>query len=220
MSRGSDSAAYYEQDRLDFVAFIVAHTGIAGRALDVGCAGGLLGSALMKHGWTVYGVEPEAEIAGRASTRLHKVFCETFPSSGVHEGAPYDAIVFGDSLEHMQDPWDALSVAVDLLSDDGVLFASVPNVSHLSVVRGLLRGRWQYAESGLLDSTHLRFFTPSSFEEALQAVGLEVFGRHAVRPGLRRGAKPVEWLLASCAPHMLAFQFYVAARKCGGDARA
>jgi SAM-dependent methyltransferase len=71
----------------------------------------------------------------------------------------YDTVLLLDVLEHLVDPWAVLGRCRRLLSEDGRALLSIPNVAHWSVRRDLLRGRWRYQESGLLDRTHLRFFT-------------------------------------------------------------
>jgi hypothetical protein len=82
----------------------------------------------------------------------------------------FDALVLGDVLEHLQDPWRVLRQLREHIEPDGVCVACIPNVGHWSLVAELLRGQWSYAEHGLLDRTHLRFFTLDSaialFEKA------------------------------------------------------
>ncbi|NBP40252.1 MAG: methyltransferase domain-containing protein, partial [Betaproteobacteria bacterium] len=82
------------------------------------------------------------------------------------------ASVLGDILEHLKDPWAMLSRLAACLSPDGVLLACIPNVGHWTVIDGLLRGDFSYRDQGLLDRTHLRFFTASSMLELFQRAGL------------------------------------------------
>ena len=87
----------------------------------------------------------------------------------------FDCIVFNDVLEHLVDPWAALRETRDRVSVGGSVVASMPNVRHRHVVRELvLRGRWDYAERGVLDKTHLRFFTRSSMLELFADTGYRI----------------------------------------------
>lgn len=83
----------------------------------------------------------------------------------------YSAILCADVLEHLRDPWTFLGRLRDLLADDGRLLLSVPNVGYLGLLVDLLRGNFSYRNEGLLDRTHLRFFTLASLKEALEAAG-------------------------------------------------
>jgi 2-polyprenyl-3-methyl-5-hydroxy-6-metoxy-1,4-benzoquinol methylase len=90
------------------------------------------------------------------------------------EPASFDCIIFADVLEHLVDPWRTLREAAELLSDDGVVVASVPNVQNLAVLWRLARGRWDYRERGILDRGHLRFFTLKTLCDLFAQAGLEV----------------------------------------------
>jgi GT2 family glycosyltransferase len=83
----------------------------------------------------------------------------------------FDYIIFGDVLEHLQEPWNVLSRMHSLLKPGGKLLASIPNVSHFSVIRDLIQGRWTYTDRGLLDITHLRFFTLESLQRLFNGCG-------------------------------------------------
>jgi hypothetical protein len=88
---------------------------------------------------------------------------------------PFDCIVFNDVLEHMIDPWSVLATTRSLLSARGVVVASIPNIRHVSVLLPLLvRGRWSYMEWGVLDRTHLRFFTRRSMISMFEGAGYRV----------------------------------------------
>jgi 2-polyprenyl-3-methyl-5-hydroxy-6-metoxy-1,4-benzoquinol methylase len=206
-------SAYYGCSRKAFVDFLEAHRPMHGRALDIGCAGGRFGADLLSRGFTeVVGIEPVPEVAELARTNLSSVVTGTF--SGVDRAALglFDVIAFGDSLEHMLDPWQALRDAREMLTGGGVLLLSVPNVAHLSVLLSAWRrGRWDYKGKGLLDRTHLRFFTPATLAEALVAAGFETTASMDIERPLsfkRRLLKPV---IAAFWPHLLVFEMYVIA---------
>jgi 2-polyprenyl-3-methyl-5-hydroxy-6-metoxy-1,4-benzoquinol methylase len=142
----------------------------ARRVLDVGCSTGRFGERIRARGGvTVVGVEPDAVAAEQARPRLDEVVVGLFPEVEPRLSGCFDAIVFNDVLEHMVEPADALPACRRLLARDGVLVASVPNVRHVTVLGPLLlRGDWRYTEIGILDQTHLRFFTRSSLLEFFQ----------------------------------------------------
>lgn len=163
---------YDDSSRSEVVAYIPSST-IS--LLDVGCAKG--GFALVlkaaRPELQVDGLEPDVAAAAVAEPRLRTLFHGRFPNG--LGGRTYDCVTFLDSLEHMIDPWSALRSARTLLNAGGCVVASIPNVRHISVLRQLLmNGEWRYEDQGLLDRTHLRFFTRRSmmrlFEEAGYAV--------------------------------------------------
>ena len=86
----------------------------------------------------------------------------------------FDAILFGDVLEHLADPSDALVRVRPWLSERGVLVASVPNLGHWSIVDDLLRGRFDYVPYGILSGTHVRFFTRATLVDLFEASGYRV----------------------------------------------
>jgi 2-polyprenyl-3-methyl-5-hydroxy-6-metoxy-1,4-benzoquinol methylase len=205
--------AYYRCTRKGLVDFLAAHHPMAGRALDIGCAEGFFGAALLERGFTeVVGVEPVSEVADRARARLSRVVVGTFDDIDRSSLGLFDVVAFGDSLEHMLDPWKALRDAREMLTSDGVLLLSVPNVAHLSVLLSAWRrGRWDYKDKGLLDRTHIRFFTPATLSEALVVAGFETTATMDIEKPLsfkRRLARP---LIAALWPHLLVFQMFVVA---------
>ena len=148
----------------------------ARRILDVGCADGGFGLTMRDAGTSaeLWGLEPDLDAAGRASDVYDVVVTDVFPSARLPE-RHFDAIFFNDVLEHLVDPWSALGAAKPLLSERGVVIASIPNSRHVDVWWPLLRhGAWSYTETGLLDRTHLRFFTRSSIREMFETGGWSV----------------------------------------------
>ena len=132
------------------------------RILEVGCGAGRLGSALkeLRPGRVVFGVERESGPASEAGRRLDGVFCiDVEREAPPLPPASLDCILYGDVLEHLRDPGAVLERDRGLLRPDGVVVCSIPNLQHHSVVSQLLRGDFQYQDRGLLDETHLRFFT-------------------------------------------------------------
>ncbi|GAB2685792.1 class I SAM-dependent methyltransferase [Thalassiella azotivora] len=148
--------------------------GTGKRVLDVGCASGYLGRVLMDRGCTVVGVEYDPEAAAQAEDVLEKVVVadlETVDLVEVCGADTFDVVVFGDVLEHLKDPQRVLRRAADLLTPDGYVVISLPHVAHGDVRLALLQGRFDYTPTGLLDSTHLRFFTRSAVHQMLSESG-------------------------------------------------
>jgi 2-polyprenyl-3-methyl-5-hydroxy-6-metoxy-1,4-benzoquinol methylase len=168
--------AYYAGSRPDLRALIPAS---ARRTLDVGCGAGALGAALKtdRPGIEAVGIEVFAEAADIAETRLDRLLrldLQTLTELPYDHGY-FDAMTFGDVLEHMQDPYGLLRTLKPYLAHDGVIVCSIPNVKHWSVVGNLLiNDQWQYGDSGLLDRTHVHFFTITEIGHMLDEVGFEV----------------------------------------------
>lgn len=145
------------------------------RVLDVGCATGYLGEALMDQGCRVSGVEYDPEAADRAGAVLDEVLVADLESADLveHFGAgSFDVVVFGDVLEHLRDPARVLRACVPLLSDKGSVVISIPNVAHASLRLALLQGRWTYSDRGLLDRTHVQLFTRRTLLDMITSAGL------------------------------------------------
>jgi 2-polyprenyl-3-methyl-5-hydroxy-6-metoxy-1,4-benzoquinol methylase len=146
------------------------------RILDVGCGRGVFGAALRKRAeCEVWGVEPDAACIANANSNLNKVLHGCFsPGLDLPEKF-FDGIVFNDVLEHLLDPLSALQYALTLLSDKGVVVASIPNIGHFPIVWKLaICGEWDYKERGILDETHLRFYTRSGIKKLFEQAGLEI----------------------------------------------
>ena len=195
--------------------------------LEVGCASGYFTQALLEGGAAaVDGIEVDADDARQAEPHLRKLIVDSVESPAVTDeldDEAYDAIVCGDVLEHLRDPGAVVRTLVPKLRRGGVFVVSIPNVAHHSVRFGLLVGRFEYEELGLLDKTHLRFFTRRSVRELLRDAGLEIvredftYGRgksflwrvELLQPVFHRSIRP----LMPVFPGLLAFQFVVTARR-------
>ncbi|RIV17628.1 glycosyltransferase [Alicyclobacillaceae bacterium I2511] len=144
------------------------------RVLDVGCACGGLGLTLKNRGVAeVAGIELDPAAAVDARTVLDDVWVGDASSLSLPRPPGwYEALVFADVLEHMVDPLAALVHLLTYLKPGGVVVASIPNVGHISVLQGLLNGTWTYQSAGVLDRTHLRFFTLVEMQRLLNEAGL------------------------------------------------
>ncbi len=160
------------QARADLVSRIPAG---ATSALDVGCSRGETARLLREAGVTrVVGIEPDAGDAADAAKLCDRVL--TVPLEDVREefSGQFDAVLFGDVLEHLPDPSAALLRVRPWLSAEGAVIASVPNVGHWSVVADLIAGRFDYVPYSLLSGTHIRFFTRSTLRDLFEASGFTI----------------------------------------------
>ena len=159
------------------VALLDAIPPEAALVLEIGCGDGQLGAAhKARHpACRVYGVELHPAAATIAAGRLDMVICgavETLDLDGLR--GQVDCLVYGDVLEHLVDPWSVLARHRSLLSPGGMVVASIPNVQHISLLQHLLRGGWTYSDHGILDDTHLRFFTLDSIRALFDRAGLAI----------------------------------------------
>lgn len=186
----NDYRVYAESTRHEMLEFVPTE---AKRILDVGCSVGNFGELLKKEREPeVWGVEPDPEAAAIAETKLDKVICGLFGEGIDLPKNHFDCIVFNDVLEHMVDPYSALEFSKSLLSPTGKIVASIPNVRYFGNIWNLLiRREWEYQDSGVLDRTHLRFFTKTSIYRLFADIGLRVIAL--------RGINAVDW----SDPHLL-----------------
>lgn len=171
--QGEDSP-YWSETRSHVADLVPAQ---AQRVLDVGCNDGSFGAAVLarRPGREVWGIEPHDLDAQAAATKLTGVATGFYPDALDEVPGDFDCVSFNHVLEHMVDPWAALRVTRERLAPDGVIVGELPNVRHLPFLVDLgLRGRFDYVDSGLLDRTHLRFFTRSSAQDLFTSTGYEV----------------------------------------------
>lgn len=152
-------------------------THLAGqRILDVGCGTGGLGAELAQRGNTVYGLTISECEAALARQRLAEVIVgdlETMEALPFSEHF-FDTVIFADVLEHLRDPKRPLELIKPYLKPSAQIIASIPNVANIIVRWNLLRGRFDYEEYGILDNTHLRFFTFRTAKELLTSCGFQI----------------------------------------------
>ena len=194
------------------------------RVLDIGTASGTLARMCRDHSLQLFGVEPNPNWARLAEPLYEKIFVGPIQEAEAEFLTGYDAVVLGDVLEHLSMPDVILQKLVSLQSPATTFIISVPNIANVWIRLNLLVGNFNYAERGILDRTHLRFFTRKTLSALLQNAGLEILSIK-VTPiplelvsGLFLSA-PGRWLhamfaqLTSLLPTLLGYQFVVKARK-------
>ena len=182
------TSTYYRNCRSDVLDLLV---GDAGRVLDVGCGEGATGAELLRIGRAdrVDGIELSPAAAEEARRHYQTVAVGDLDQVDRSSLAcDYDTMMCNDVLEHVADPWSVLRMLTEEhVRPGGTVVVSIPNVQCIEVVAPLLGGRFDYGEDGVLDRTHLRFFTRSSGRELVAASGLTIEAEAAGRVGASRG---------------------------------
>ena len=157
---------YHQSARAEVVSFLNDPPGVV---LDVGCGGGATGKLIKEKfpGTRVIGIELNPHAADHARRVIDDVICESVDTVDLPQLLPdirIDTVLLLDVLEHLYDPWRTLVRLRRWLTAGARVLASVPNIRNLSNLDELAAGRWEYAPNGVLDVTHLRFFTRSTLK--------------------------------------------------------
>ena len=171
-----------------------------GHILEVGCSSGATGMAIKQKFPNVkyIGVDSDKESADIAQTRLDdvivadidKVQLDTF---GFKKEC-FDLIICADILEHLYDPWKMLFDLRDYLTPDGRIIASIPNVQHINNIINLMNGNWRYnVNGGLLDATHIRFFTLNEIVKMFNGTGYDIINCSGADPKLKSDEWPTDF---------------------------
>lgn len=183
--------------------------------LEVGCATGYM-TRFMKESLEcrVTAVEIDAAMAEQARPYAHRMIVGdiTCPQVWQQIRGGYDCVMFADVLEHLARPWEVLGQARDWLAPRGVVLASIPNIAHYRIRLKLLAGIFEYKQYGILDDTHLRFFTARTARALFEGAGYEV--EAFVPTSFRRCEK----ILLKSFPGAFSIQFVLKARPLPGAA--
>lgn len=177
----SDERGYVELQTIPYRAhhllasLVLANTEPGDRIFEGGVSSGYFARVLTAAGRRVDGFELDPDAAERASTVCETVWQGDLATFDLGQlNGPYDLVLFGDTLEHVPDPKTVLVAMRDQLVDDGTVVVSVPNIANWTIRLSLLAGRFRYTDRGILDRTHLRFFTVSTLRSLLEDSGFVV----------------------------------------------
>jgi methionine biosynthesis protein MetW len=188
------------------------------RVLELGCATGFMSRYLVqRRGCSVIGIEVDPEASVQAKKYCLDVLVEDLNSSSwivrLAE-CTFDIVLMGDVLEHLANPERVLTNVYSLLAKEGCLVISLPNIVHWLTRLKILFGQFDYEPFGILDHTHLRFYTPKTARQMIESCGYEVTRFHPVCGGRLNGhGRPLWQWLARCAPSLFAYQMLFEARK-------
>ena len=198
------------------------------RILDVGAADGIVSRRLTERGWRVTGLEGDPALAQAGARHCERMLTANLNREIPEVAGPFDAILYGDVLEHLVDPLRVLVELDRALVPDGFVMISVPNIAHLYIRLLLLVGRFDYIDRGILDDSHLRFFTERSLRALIADAGLTV-ERFTATPAPLYQILPASWhkrwvaathavnaVIARSLPRLLGYQLIVLARPKGG----
>lgn len=205
--------SYFEYERSEMLHFIPDK---AKKILEIGCGNGAFGKLVKTNRECEYwGIEPDKKAADIAAEGLDKVLAVHFDEASELPEYYFDCVVFNDVLEHLYDPWKTVRNCKKLLLDSGTIVASIPNFFYLPNLKELYRTREiRYKESGILDFTHLRFFTRKSIKTLFEENGYRISmmqGINACQPRLL--FRPFFWLFKSRLEEVLYMQYGVRADK-------
>jgi len=207
---------YYAFSRPEMIKYVPTN---AKKILDVGCSEGNFGRILKERTkCEVLGVELDYSSANRAREILDRVFTGSFEYwvkyfDRVH--FKFDCMVFNDSLEHFAYPENILNSIKPLLNKDGTIVASIPNMRYLPVLDDLLFNKnWEYKDSGILDNTHMRFYTINSIKTLFNNAGYDIISIEGInkRDDLVGHANFLSELLQADLSDTVYLQFAVVAK--------
>lgn len=182
------SYAYFEDINWGLLRLWGARSGAS--ILDVGCGYATTSQRLRELGNRVTGIESSSEAVKVASGRLDEVLEADLQDVSALGDRRFDCIIFADVLEHLPWPLEILRQYHPFLEPDGSVIVSLPNVGLWSMRLSLMAGRFEYGDTGVLDRTHLRFFTRRTARRLIEDAGL-VIERHTYNPGIVRPFVPL-----------------------------
>lgn len=194
------------------------------KVLDVGTATGMLARMCENKALRFFGVEMNSDWAQVASPFYEKIWIQSIDAMDEEFLQGYNAVILGDLLEHLSAPEPVLKKLVSLQDSDSIFLISVPNVANFWVRLNLLFGRFDYADRGILDRTHLRFFTRKTLVEMIKNSGLKIVSIQVTPIPLElvstffitAPGKALHALFAGLTllfPTLLGYQFIVEAKK-------
>jgi 2-polyprenyl-3-methyl-5-hydroxy-6-metoxy-1,4-benzoquinol methylase len=214
-SYADKATSYFGNARKD-IAPLLPNT--LGHVLEVGCGSGATLAWLQRERGcdSTTGIELFAGAAASARAQVDHVLCGAAEEM-LHQlpaQQQFGLVLCLDVLEHMVDPWAFLQALVPRLSLGGQIIISLPNVRFIGVLAPLLlQGQWTYREDGVLDRTHLRFFTRKTALELVKGTGLEVLGHRGNAPPTRTGVGKLDQATFGLLKEFTAYQWLISARR-------
>jgi 2-polyprenyl-3-methyl-5-hydroxy-6-metoxy-1,4-benzoquinol methylase len=192
--------------------------------LEIGTATGYLSSEMVARGCAVTGIEQDPQMAELARPHCRELIVGDIETMELTSLGQFDAIIFGDVLEHLRDPRGVLEKMSGLLKPGGKILISLPNVANIWVRLNLLFGRFNYSRVGILDESHLRFFTLKTAKQLATDSGLDVVSTSVtpiplplIMPSTSKG-RPlsflhlINWGLTKIRKKLLGYQFILVCR--------
>lgn len=207
--------SYYDSERLDVIDYI---PNSISSLLDIGCGNGKFGAKLKLENKSllVWGVEPNKHSAIIANNFLDYVIEGEFNKNDIiHIKNDFDCITFNDILEHTYNPLEILIDCKDLLNNKGVVVASIPNILFFDVFfwKVLIKEDWEYTIDGVLDSTHVRFFTLKSIKRMFMLSNLEIVNISGINPTKSKYYKVFNFLMFNKLKNWKFQQYIIVAKK-------
>ncbi|CUH96257.1 hypothetical protein P22_2347 [Propionispora sp. 2/2-37] len=213
-------AEYSMMVRNEIINWMDAPNEASVRVLEVGCAcGGTLLQIKNKYGnASLFGIELNENAAKDASLFAEISAVDIENAELQYPKRFFHYIILADVLEHLRNPWETVKRLYEYLTPDGQLLASIPNVMHFSVIRHMINGHWTYEDAGILDKTHLRFFTLDEIRKMFVASGFSDIQFGATHTELSEEDKNFINSLAAITqekmkPQYTAYQYLVKAKK-------
>ena len=203
--------AYYKRSKARIIPYFKKGPN---KILEIGCASGKLGSLLRKNGRAklLVGVELNEAAANQAKNIFDKVYVGDFENMEIEDERDFDYVLCGDVLEHLKNPWAAVKKINNLLKPGGQLIAISPNIRFWEILFDLaVMGNWEYQSAGILDDTHLRFFTKKTFVKMFLECGMDIKKKEMVIPGKKK--KFFNKVTFNILEEFLGYQIMVIAQK-------
>ncbi|MHC4573005.1 MAG: class I SAM-dependent methyltransferase [Planctomycetota bacterium] len=189
---------YFQSDREEMMKYIPQ--GVK-KTLEFGCGAGKF-SAMVKERFDAetWAVEVDKKAADKASEKLHRVInADAIESLCEIPDNHFDCIILFDVLEHLVDPYSLLRLVKTKLTKKGVIIASIPNARYYrTFVDLVVHGNWDYQDHGILDKTHLRFFTYKSIVKMFNQLDFEILELEGIHPTTSRTFKLLNIILLNC----------------------
>lgn len=206
----------FDPDPFNTHMLLINEVPVASKVLEIGSASGYMGDYLFQEKkCELWGVEPFCENLEKETevkyNKFFKITVEELVNSKLAPLAYFDVIFIADVLEHLVSPEEALTKLKKYLKEDGIFVISLPNIAHYSIRWSLLRGRFDMQDAGILDRTHLKFYTKESAVKMFESLGFKIIkvrpsGGYLERFGKRKLFKIGKKVLFAF-PNLFSFQF-------------